>query len=240
MSDERQPGGDDRGISAAEYALHLLDPLQRAAFESRLETDGALRGELAFWTDALAPLTDAIEPVTPPPGLRARIGSAISVGPRRGGVAVQPKRLLDRARLLWQMLFGAGIAVALGVALFALLPRTVLTPVPGYVAEIQSEGGALHMTASYDAARGEITLTRLAGAPPPGRVLELWAIPAGADVPESLGVVPEGDNVTLVVADAMREKLPGATLAVSDEPPGGSPTGAPTGSVLGAGALSET
>lgn len=38
--------------------------------------------------------------------------------------------------------------------------------------------------------------------------------------------------------EAAIERLAGATLAVSDEPPDGSPTGQPTGAVLAAGTLS--
>lgn len=64
---------------------------------------------------------------------------------------------------------------------------------------------------------------------------ELWAI-AGDAAPVSLGVVPENGRITLTLPDALRgSPQSGLVLALSDEPPGGSPTGAPTGDVLAVG-----
>ena len=65
------------------------------------------------------------------------------------------------------------------------------------------------------------------------RVLELWAA-AGSGAPRSLGLI-SGAGATVV----QRASLPPGTdhLAVSLEPPGGSPTGAPTGPVLYVGRL---
>jgi anti-sigma-K factor RskA len=67
----------------------------------------------------------------------------------------------------------------------------------------------------------------------PDRVLELWAA-AGSNPPRSLGLI-SASNATVVG----RTRLPPGTdhLAVSLEPPGGSPTGAPTGPVLYVGKL---
>ena len=67
----------------------------------------------------------------------------------------------------------------------------------------------------------------------PDRALELWAA-AGAGAPRSLGLISASG--ASVVRKAV---LPPGTdhLAVSLEPPGGSPTGAPTGPVLYVGKL---
>ena len=73
---------------------------------------------------------------------------------------------------------------------------------------------------------------------PPGRVPELWLLPAGAQRPVSLGLLdPAGANrrtLRGLPADALRR---GALLEVSLEPPGGSPTGLPTGPVVSKGFL---
>jgi anti-sigma-K factor RskA len=62
----------------------------------------------------------------------------------------------------------------------------------------------------------------------------LWLIAEGG-APVSLGLLePQGPS-RITVPDDLRPVLAGATLAVSDEPPGGSPTGQPTGAVLAAG-----
>jgi anti-sigma-K factor RskA len=60
-----------------------------------------------------------------------------------------------------------------------------------------------------------------------GRSLELWALPRGAQ-PKSLGVLAgaRSELKLLAVADRSLGDVP--TLAISLEPPGGSPTGTPT------------
>ena len=67
---------------------------------------------------------------------------------------------------------------------------------------------------------------------PPGRALELWMLPDGR-APVSIGLVPASgiDRLALraPVGVALQD-IP--ALAVSVEPPGGSPTGAPTGPVV--------
>jgi anti-sigma-K factor RskA len=70
------------------------------------------------------------------------------------------------------------------------------------------------------------------------RVLELWSVPPEG-APRSLGLISASGSTVL-----KRERLPAtllkggtAALAVSVEPPGGSPTGAPTGPVVFAGKL---
>jgi anti-sigma-K factor RskA len=72
--------------------------------------------------------------------------------------------------------------------------------------------------------------------PAPGQVPELWVI-APDGVPRSIGVGSDAPMQAMTVPDAMREGLlraglqqTGAILAVSMEPPGGSPTGRPRAS----------
>jgi anti-sigma-K factor RskA len=73
--------------------------------------------------------------------------------------------------------------------------------------------------------------------PPSGSAFELWAIAPGAAHPQSLGVIPPDGVLRL---DALPPSVrDGATLAISIEPPGGSPTRQPTGPVVFVGALSE-
>ncbi len=67
---------------------------------------------------------------------------------------------------------------------------------------------------------------------PAGRALELWMLPDGR-APVSMGLVPASgiDRVALrAPAGVALQDIP--ALAVSVEPPGGSPTGAPTGPVI--------
>ena len=66
---------------------------------------------------------------------------------------------------------------------------------------------------------------------------ELWVIPQGG-TPRSLGTLSADRQSHKVLADALADLLQqGATIAISVEPMGGSPTGAPTGPVIATGAL---
>jgi anti-sigma-K factor RskA len=110
---------------------------------------------------------------------------------------------------------------------------------PPYVAQIAAEDGSLVVQAVYDDATGTLFVDREAGGAAPGRALELWLI-AGEDAPVSLGVMPQDAQAILRVADDLRGRVAGAVLAISDEPEGGSPTGAPTGDVLAVGPVQES
>jgi anti-sigma-K factor RskA len=86
-------------------------------------------------------------------------------------------------------------------------------------------------TASRDQAY--LTVKPLPGAAPPqGRDFELWALPPNAP-PQPLGVLARGSVARLPLpAPSGRLLADVPALAVSVEPPGGSPTGAPTGPVV--------
>jgi anti-sigma-K factor RskA len=54
--------------------------------------------------------------------------------------------------------------------------------------------------------------------------------------PLSLGILATDETINeFIIPENFRNQMVGATLAISDEPVGGSPTGAPTGAVLAAG-----
>ena len=108
------------------------------------------------------------------------------------------------------------------------------------VATLVPSGDAPAAMARLDPAAGALVI-RIALPEEEARVPELWLVP-GDGVPRSLGVIEGGG------ADGLRVPLdrlggvapaPGDALAVSLEPPGGSPTGAPTGPVVASGALVE-
>ena len=96
----------------------------------------------------------------------------------------------------------------------------------------------MKVVASWDPAARQLVLA-VAGDMPadPSHSHELWVIPAGGK-PRSLGTMPAGRQMHMRLADALAQLLQqGATIAISVEPPGGSPTGAPTGPVVVSGAL---
>jgi anti-sigma-K factor RskA len=67
----------------------------------------------------------------------------------------------------------------------------------------------------------------------PSHAFELWAVPPQG-APRSLGLI-SSQGTTIVKKGKVLDNT--AALAVSLEPPGGSPTGAPTGPVLFVGKL---
>lgn len=105
-----------------------------------------------------------------------------------------------------------------------------------YVAEIAGEDDGLRVLVAYDPGQGGLRVERTAGTVPPDRVLELWAI-GGDGVPVSLGILPDAGLVAL--PEPIRAQIAGLTLAISEEPTGGSPTGAPTGPVRATGQVVE-
>ena len=84
---------------------------------------------------------------------------------------------------------------------------------------------------------GSLTAAPVGASPTPRQVPELWLIPAGG-APISLGLLDQqGESRSTLRPPAQARLRPGDTLAVSLEPPGGSPTGQPTGPVVSTGVL---
>jgi anti-sigma-K factor RskA len=229
MTDADDKRSDDIAL-AGEYALRLLDGEARRTFEARLTREPALRELLRQWDEGLVTLTDDLPEVEPPGALKRRIEERLFATSRQK----------TRGRFgLFGFLGGAVAAFVLAVVIVAFLPLGDRGPAgPVYTAEIAAEDQSLIVQARYEATSGTLALERVAGAAAPGRVLELWLIAEGAPAPVSLGVLPDATTATLTVPAEIVTALAGGTLAISDEPPGGSPTGQPTGAVLALGPIS--
>lgn len=104
------------------------------------------------------------------------------------------------------------------------------------VAELASVTDEAQFVVLYDPDAAGLRVQQAAGTPADARAQELWLI-VGEAAPVSLGLLSD-DRRTLISGDAeMGALLPTTTLAVSNEPLGGSPTGARKGDVLAAGAI---
>ena len=216
---------DTPSLLAAEYVLGLLPPEARAEVEARLPRDAVLREEVRFWTEDLVSLTDPIAPVRPPRGMQAAIEARLFGAPARA------PGLMAR---LGTLLGTGGALVAGAVALLILAGPPANLRGNDLVAEVAAEDRSLVLQASFDPDTNRLSLRRAAGAARDGRALELWLI-QGENAPVSLGVLPDSAEVTLTLQAELAPLFSGGLLAISDEPPGGSPTGAPTGDVLAVG-----
>lgn len=219
---------DPEGLDAlaAEHVLGTLDARGAEEVRRALPFNPALREAVAEWEARLAPLTELARPEPPPAGLWERIEASLAA-PQTPAAPVRPLR----PSRLWQAWARGATAIAAGLAAFILLrpaeaPRmmTVLLSSrdqPAWLVEAESGG------------------LRLASLNPrpvePGRVQQLWALPPGATVPVSLGLVPEGGQAR--VAPGLVRPEPGMLIEITLEPPGGSPTGRPTGPILFIGRL---
>ena len=244
MSDDRNMPDEARDL-AAEYALGVLtgDDLRRARLLAR--TDARFRDEVAHWTGRLAPLLDEFEPATPPASawhaIEGRVGSA-PVGPN----VVQLRRRVGQ----WRAIATAMTALAAGLAIFIVARPPAPAPAPigierpaqaqPLLAMLGNDQRETKVVASWDPGAQRLVLAVTGTMPSdPSHAHELWVIPQGGR-PRSLGTMGPSKQMHMELADALAKLLQqGATIAISVEPPGGSPTGSPTGPVLVSGALAK-
>lgn len=244
MSDETPipPAEDAPDMAAAELALGLLDGEERSAALRRLLADRAFAAEVETWRGHLAQLFDLWPEVPVSGDVLGRVERSLDWPIAAVATAPAPRRWV------WPAMTGLS---SIAAAALLLVTRPAPQPAPNasrpvatapapatmLVAAVTPTRGGAPMTAVYDPASGGMRVTAQAMADA-NRSAELWVI-AGDKVPHSLGILPAGGGA-MPVNSANRARLAaGATLAVSLEPIGGSPTGLPTGPVVATGALSR-
>jgi len=216
---------DDIAFSA-EYALGLLTPVEARAFEARMAVDPELRVQYALWAEDFASITDDITPVDPPKAVYDALTTRL--------FPEEKQSWLQKLGLIPAILGGLVAALILLVATNQGLLNGPGVTGPVYSAEIAAEDQSLLVLATYVPAEAVLRIERTAGAAREGRALQLWLI-AGENPPVSLGVLAEGEVSAVPIPETLLAALEGGVLAISDEPPGGSPTGLPTGDVLAVG-----
>ena len=238
MSDDDTTEPGDGDLLAAEYVLGVLAASQRHEVERRLTAEPGLAAEVAFWEERLSGLADAVDPVRPPPETWSRIEAAIDA--EIAALVPAPEPTLWGSLAFWRVLSAVTTVLAaaslVALAVVGLAPegrRPLLATLnggagqPDFVASVTAEGGSLVV----------VPAALVTGDP---RSYELWLIPAGETQPRSLGLIQPGQPARLEVPEGLTARLtPDATLAVSLEPPGGSPTGQPTGPVIATGRLTN-
>ncbi|MEN3793485.1 anti-sigma factor [Fulvimarina sp. MAC3] len=251
MSD-LQDQSEARPDLAAEYVVGVLDGAERRAAERRMREDGAFASSVVWWENRLAPLVSEIRSVDAPAVVWDRISEDIDriarVSATYRGRAEQTKTKTKASSgysgvsPIWRTLAGASslLAAAAFVALAVLVPpegfRTGAPEGQMLAARLASDTGETFFTVLVDLQNQTATLIPVDGIADQDRVPELWLIEDQAPAPRSLGLLQDGQPLTLKLQQ-VGENASGSTLAISLEPQGGSPTGAPTGPVVATGAL---
>jgi anti-sigma-K factor RskA len=217
---------------ASEYVLGTLRGAARRRFERWQSAEWHIASRVQAWERRLIPLALGLPPLLPSPGVWDRIEERIrlaeaSRAPRRRSAL----RTLAAVLVLCALFAGGYLAWRMAQPLHL---QTVAT--------IQGAHGAVVWSIELDARRERMRAVALAGAAVrPGHSFELWALPPDKGAPVSLGVLPGAGPLERILSAAQRAALASAAqVAVSLEPPGGSPTGAPTGPVLYVAALKKS
>ena len=213
-------------LLVAEYALGLLEQDEAAAFEIRLQSEPKLRSDYQNWSEHFASLYDDVKEVEPPSALKANIQDRLF-----------PESSVDSTRTesksspwFWPVNWVSSLVLATLIGFIFYQSQQELFQAE-YMASLQTEDQSLAVVASYDSARNLLKVSSIKGLPASGRSHELWLI-AGDSPPVSLGVLTAINDKNISLPEDLSLVVVGSTLAISDEPAGGSPTGSPTGAVL--------
>ncbi|MFM9936977.1 MAG: anti-sigma factor domain-containing protein [Novosphingobium sp.] len=235
---------------AAEHALGLLEGEELADARRRTLQDPEFARAVADWQARLAPMLDEVAPVEPGPDVWSRIELAMAASPR--GEVLQLRRAVRR----WQI--GTGLSSGLAAAAAVVLALLSVRPAPPMPAPVQTQVAssapamkALAVALAPGPQNGPVMLVYIPSehrllavahgfARRAGHDYQLWLIPEGAK-PIALGLL-EGNGVQAVALpqNLVRTINAKASLAISLEPTGGSPTGLPTGPVLTSGKINAT
>ncbi|MGZ6973947.1 MAG: anti-sigma factor [Acidimicrobiia bacterium] len=240
-----EPTPDELRDLLGAYALNALDPDERAQVDELLLTDASARAELHELQHAAAWLGHAS--LRPPAGAWDAIAAEVDRALAEEHAAGEPAHTAPvtplRSRHVSRWLVAAAAALVLiigGAGVFAIVDRqsgpsslttryeAALRNPSAHEATLQSADGTYHARAvvlpNHTGYLAEASLPQL----PSGRDLQLWSItPAG---PVSVGLLRGGGSVhQFRAADGT------TTLAVTNEPRGGSP--APTAAPILSGPL---
>ena len=230
---------------AAQYVAGTLRGAARRRFDALLPSHPALRSAVVGWQARLMPLTAVLADEAPPAGTWARIEQRLWPVSAADAAPTGSLQRWWHDLGLWRFASGLATAAALGLAVLVVNPDPQAPPVVIVLQGTEAGGPvgvglATTVVASVSGdGRSLVARPLQPVALAAGRVLELWAVPPDG-APRSLGLI-SASAATVIQRDKLAKTLLDgrntAALAVSVEPPGGSPTGAPTGPVVFAGKL---
>lgn len=208
---------------AGEYVVGTLTGQARRRFENLLKTRIDLRAAVREWEQNLSPLALDVQPVSPPPTLWDKIAKEI------GGESFRTKARQKVNVWPWIALAASLTTVTLAGLFAANLSRQQQ---PLYVAVLGSGANpAWVMTLVH---RGRmLDVSAVHPIPSKGHSYQLWMLPGKGQPPQSLGLLPVRADSTIHVTIPPNLRLASAQgLAVSLEPPKGSPLAGPSGPIV--------
>lgn len=236
------PEHDQRLEEAVAFALGSLDPGQVDDFKAHLQGCKRCQEELRWLAPAVRALPEAVEPQTPPPGLKARLMAEVredaeaeqrraKVAERReraaaGGGFAEWLRGLHVGSLTWKPLAGlaAVIVIVAGGIGFA-----VGTDGSGsghtHTYKLEASAGGVGAEVVREGEKAEVRLANVEQLPE-GKVLEAWILKEGkVHAVPALFAPDQAGNATTTI-----ENIEGVEkVMVTKEPAGGSkqPTSEP-------------
>ncbi len=236
---------EERDLVAAEYVLGLLEAQALMEARGRVANDPDFEAAVEDWQARLAPMAEGFAEVTPPAHIWAAIVRAVETQVD-GSTVVR----LQRRERLWRGWAAGMTAVAAGLALVLALGVTRTDPPPSappaerrepaLIASLASEDGSAALAVAFEPERGTMVVTPARLLTEAGRDHQLWLIAGEGAAPVSLGVVRGQAPRRMAISAALRGAVaPDATVALSVEPTGGSPTGSPTGPVIASGPVTR-
>ncbi len=205
---------------AGAYALGTLRGPARARFGRLCQHNSAASAAVQRWEDRLIYLLPVVAPVAPSPQVWARIAQRIQSRP------VDSKRGTG-----WWRWMAAG---ALALSLVVGISIRLLNPPLQTVAALGDDRSHPLWSVARSGDSGSLTIRALQDVRGNAqRAYELWALPRDGKPPVSLGLLPRTGSIERTLSTTQRlALLASSKVAVSLEPPGGSPSGQPTGPIL--------
>lgn len=215
-------------VLAGEYVLGVLSLDDRQKVEARMRSDRPFAAIVSRWEQNLSTFSDEYESIAPPAGVFPKVEKRI-FGERRG------RATFWNSLPIWRGVAFASLFLAAGVLFFSINGAKIGGAGKPLVAELAAPNNAINLVARYDLSSGRLKVTPVAAEETEKKSLELWLI-KGTAAPMPLGVLPQsGEGEIAIPADLRKQFAAGATIAISVEPFGGSPSGAPTGPVIASG-----
>ncbi|WP_333498311.1 anti-sigma factor [Kluyvera sp. CHPC 1.2972] len=209
-------------LSAATYVLGLTDPLQRRQLDKRLDEDDDFAAEVARWQKAFSAVDITTRDVAPSPGLWQHIA--------RDLVPHQTAQVASSAGN--RPLFWLGWALAATLGGVVILTQVIKPDSPSAlqtIAILSDKQSERQFVVMLDRSVSTLQVSALGVTLPHDKTLQLWMI-KGSAPPRSLGLITQRDGNTFKLpAEALDNQT---VLAISLEPPGGSPLPGPSGPVV--------